>query len=1010
MEVNTLKAFFLVLLVQMCPEDAASLELNFSLPEVQLDPNSSFTVVCSGWGPVVWRFPTAEAVPDGVSTEEQGSTSTLRLHNASWSQAGRYACEEPSSRQTKSLDVFIPGHGPEEWFVPGGGGTVTKVGEEGTIPCAVSDPRLNVSLYERDGREPVGAVRYHAAQGFSGPLNDSPYRCVARGDGQEKTSRTYYVFSIIVPKVFEVQMEWSGPIHLVGDALMVNCTVDRPDVVYFTWQYPRRQVIEPLTEFLPNQIRSIVNISMATLDDSGVYVCLVEDGVQDQTTKRVNITVLERGFVRAEARGGPDVSRSLDGDLEMQVDVVAFPPPSITWRHGDHPIPTDTGLVSTTKTSSTRYVSRLLLVGIRREQSGSYTATVVNQDELREVTFNVEVTAPPRVHQLSESAALGRQTVLCVVEGDPAPSLQWYSCQSQQRCDGKTYLWQNLSTGYNGVEIQTNVSHPGDQNFTQVHSLLVLPSLHSVSAVRCEAKNQLGRRAWDLRLVTTSGIPLILLLVVAILVVLTLVFLIILIIVWRKKPPYKCMWRIMDPSGSEGKLYSYVDPALLPSTSAWEVPRDSVILGSPLGAGGFGQIVEASVTGWSDCSTRVAVKMLKPGRSAESSLMSEAKVLGVLGPHLNITNLLGVCGPPGSFFLITELCGHGDLLDYLHRHKHSLLTDEVPHLDKSEAVEGGYMDMMNGDAQCVAMETLGDPSHPELNPSPEDPLCGDADPGRHGDSSSLTLQDLISFSHQVAEAMTFLSSKNCVHRDLAARNVLVCGGGLVKVGDWRLSHDLHKDPSYVARGNCYLPVKWMSPESIFQSVYTTQSDVWSYGVLLWEIFSLGEAPYADRSSTNKLCSALKTGYRMARPKQASQDLYQLMIGCWKAEPTSRLSFTSLAVATGNVLDHAHKQLYSQLKQNFLSGENTAITRSRAARTDKQPGNLEDHPPEVLVDRTRTELPEAGSSHSYLVTVETSARVQAGPEHLQTPLAVIEAAPESHDDSMVEQTSDLMDAR
>ena len=181
---------------------------------------------------MVWRFPTAEAVPDGVSTEEQGSTSTLRLHNASWSQAGRYACEEPSSRQTKSLDVFIPGHGkktttkktdthpsrcapsspgckrfalfpppvgPEEWFVPGGGGTVTKVGEEGTIPCAVSDPRLNVSLYERDGREPVGAVRYHAAQGFSGPLNDSPYRCVARGDGQEKTSRTYYVFSIIGP-------------------------------------------------------------------------------------------------------------------------------------------------------------------------------------------------------------------------------------------------------------------------------------------------------------------------------------------------------------------------------------------------------------------------------------------------------------------------------------------------------------------------------------------------------------------------------------------------------------------------------------------------------------------------------------------------------------------------------------------------------------------------------------------------------------------------------------------
>ena len=69
--------------------------------------------------------------------------------------------------------------------------------EEGTIPCAVSDPRLNVSLYEKETPVPVGAVRYRASQGFSGPLNDSSYRCVARGDGQEKNSQTYYVFSII---------------------------------------------------------------------------------------------------------------------------------------------------------------------------------------------------------------------------------------------------------------------------------------------------------------------------------------------------------------------------------------------------------------------------------------------------------------------------------------------------------------------------------------------------------------------------------------------------------------------------------------------------------------------------------------------------------------------------------------------------------------------------------------------------------------------------------------------
>ncbi|KAG7273463.1 hypothetical protein CRUP_032711, partial [Coryphaenoides rupestris] len=276
--------------------------------------------------------------------------------------------------------------------------------------------------------------------------------------------------------------------------------------------------------------------------------------------------------------------------------------------------------------------------------------------------------------------------------------------------------------------------------------------------------------------------------------------------------------------------------------SAWEVPRDSVILGSSLGSGGFGQIAEASVTGWSHCSTKVAVKILRRC-SNESSLMSEAKVLSVLGPHVNITNLLGVCSPPGSFFLITELCCHGDLLAFLHHHKNSLLADEVPHPDNR-------------------------------------------------------LQDLLSFSHQVAEGMSFLASNNCVHQDLAARNVLVCAGGLVKVGDWRLSQDLHKDDNYIVHGNRYY----------------------------------------------------------------------------------------------------------QLKQNFLNGENTAMTRSRAIRTDKQPGNQGDYTPDTMVDQSDAELLEAGSSHSYLITMETSGQVLAGSEN-RIPLAVLEAP----DASVEEVTSEQTDA-
>ncbi|XP_023274014.1 receptor-type tyrosine-protein kinase FLT3-like [Seriola lalandi dorsalis] len=112
----------------------------------------------------------------------------------------------------------------------------------------------------------------------------------------------------------------------------------------------------------------------------------------------------------------------------------------------------------------------------------------------------------------------------------------------------------------------------------------------------------------------------------------------------------------------------------------------------------------------------------------------------------------------------------------------------------------------------------------------------------------------------------------CIHRDLAARNVLVTKGRLVKIGDFGLARDIDNDCNYVVRGNVRLPVKWMAPESIFQGMYTMKSDVWAYGILLWEIFSLGVTPYPGMKVDHTFYSMIERGFKMECPYYANESV------------------------------------------------------------------------------------------------------------------------------------------
>ncbi|KAM3620560.1 uncharacterized protein V6R79_025347 [Siganus canaliculatus] len=345
----------------------------------------------------------------------------------------------------------------------------------------------------------------------------------------------------------------------------------------------------------------------------------------------------------------------------------------------------------------------------------------------------------------------------------------------------------------------------------------------------------------------------------------------------------------------------------------WEFPRDRLKLGDPLGRGAFGQVVEAAAFGIEKATTctTVAVKMLKEGATSSEyrALMSELKILIHIGHHLNVVNLLGACTKPGGpLMVIVEYCKHGNLSSYLKSKRGEYSPYKRKRVD-SQRWMSAEENVMDGD---LGLGTIA-----QLDICTGTAVCtrvGDQASGTNmdtleesSDEDHLTMEDLISFSFQVAKGMEFLSSRKCIHRDLAARNILLSENNVVKICDFGLARDVYKDPDYVRKGDARLPLKWMAPETIFDRVYTTQSDVWSFGVLLWEIFSLGASPYPGVCIDESFCRRLKEGTRMRPPEYATTEIYQTMLDCWLDRPTDRPTFTELVEHLGNLLQASAQQ-------------------------------------------------------------------------------------------------------
>ncbi|XP_023245099.1 vascular endothelial growth factor receptor 1 [Copidosoma floridanum] len=354
-----------------------------------------------------------------------------------------------------------------------------------------------------------------------------------------------------------------------------------------------------------------------------------------------------------------------------------------------------------------------------------------------------------------------------------------------------------------------------------------------------------------------------------------------------------------------------------------------------LGSGAFGVVYKAVAYGIfaKKSKTTVAVKTVRKNADPMyiTALAKELKIMIYLGQHLNITSLLGACTKniaKRELFVIVELCKFGNLQNYLLNHRQTFINQIKsdkgkigPYIRKTSnsVVLSGSNSSNETSIYCSedrtfvgSMEFSDDFDDDDSQPGWRSNCKGDY---ANEDVSFLCTEDLFLWAYQVANGMEYLSQRKVLHCDLATRNILLAENNIIKICDFGLAKTLYKDENYKKQSVGKLPVKWMAIESIRDGVFSTMSDVWSFGVVLWELFTLAEIPYAG-VGFEVMYQKLVRGYRLAQPTLATDDIYNTMLDCWEEEPTLRPSFTMLVESFKNLLQDDIKIRFLKLYHTY----------------------------------------------------------------------------------------------
>eukprot|EP00062_Callorhinchus_milii_P001162 gi/632935952/ref/XP_007891873.1/ PREDICTED: vascular endothelial growth factor receptor 1-like [Callorhinchus milii] len=781
-------------------------------------------------------------------------------------------------------------------------------------------------------------------------------------------------------KIIENTLGEKGPeIYLLGYREFLSCTVTGIPTpqVHWEWQpcgnarfqakcdmYSSNQqkiVISPHMKSFQtgNRIESITNTPVKNINKtvstlivaeakvSGIYYC-VASNMFGRDTRSITFYVTDVPYILM-IESGEIESRTEGSDLILTCRATKYATKRVAWYYQASANSSEVQQSSLTHAVYTNYSVALFLTikNVTANNTGVYKCKAFNvmRKEVFERRTELRVdpkTVPVLQQNLTnvEVNSSSRVVLRCEATGRPMPSIDWYK------------------NGQHVLSASGIILEPGSKTL-----IIERVKYDDEGEYKCRASNEMGTVETSAYLsVIGSDDKSILELVTVVCTGLAaaLFWLLLTLFIRKLKKP-------TSVDIKTGYLSIIMDPDEVPldeqcerlpyDGSQWEFPRDRLRLGKTLGHGAFGKVVEASAFGidkFSTCKT-VAVKMLKEGATTNEckALMSELKILIHIGHHLNVVNLLGACTKTGGpLMVIVEYCKYGNLSNYLRSKRNDFILikcqESVNQTEKLiDELSAELMESMKRRLESVA--STGSSASSGFV---EDKSYSDAEEEEEDSDDlykrTMTMEDLICYSFQVAKGMEFLASRKCIHRDLAARNILLSENNVVKICDFGLARDIYKDPDYVRKGDVRLPLKWMAPESIFDKIYTNQSDVWSFGVLMWEIFSLGASPYPGVQIDEEFCHRLKEGTRMRPPEYSTPEIYQTMFDCWHGDPGERPTFSELVEKLGDLLQaNVQRDGKDYIPLNTMTQENGDSDLPAAGPS------LVDDPPNTTVNRTST---------------------------------------------------------